>query len=105
MTKSRGTWKQSELPPVIGAVELALRRNDQSILSQSPSLEAADAHSIPSTPWPVVCAGQRPVILSTFFPHLQLIHCEVQIRERRYEGLRQFGDRPSPHCGSFAVHG
>ena len=105
MSGSHGTRKQSQLSPVIRAVKLSLRRRDQSIRPHPPPLEAADAHSIPRPSGPGVGASQGPVIVGAFIPHLQLVHNKVQIRERSHKRSREFRNRVSPHCGSFAVDG
>jgi len=105
MTESAGARKQSQLPPVIGVVEVALRRSDQPIRSHPPLLETADANSIPRASGTGVDAGQRPVILGGFLPHLQLVHCKVQIRERSHKRLSEFRNRVSPHCRSITVDG
>jgi len=105
MSGSHGTGCKSQLPPVIRAVKLSLRRRDQSIRSHPPPLEAADAHSIPRPSGPGVGASQGPVIVGAFIPHLQLVHNKVQIRERSHKRSREFRNRVSPHCRSIAVDG
>lgn len=94
-----------QLSSVIGAVEVALRRSDQSIRPNPPPLEATDAHSIPRASGTRIGAGQRPVILGAFLPQLQPVHRQVQIRERSHKRLSEFRNRLSTHRRSITVGG
>jgi hypothetical protein len=50
-----------QLTPIIGGIELALGGGDESIGSNLPTLEAADANPMPGPSRPGVGADQRPV--------------------------------------------
>ena len=74
-----------QLAPIIGGVELALRGGDESIGSNLPTLEAADANPMSAPSRPGVGADQRPVVLSTIRPNTHVVHNYLQIRERGHE--------------------
>ena len=74
-----------QLTLIIGTIEVALRGGDESIRSNLPTLEAADANAMPGASRSGVRADQRPVELSRIILDKYLVKDQMHIRVRGHE--------------------
>src|SRR6266446_6190327 len=81
---------------VVGAIELALRLRNESILSHPPLFEAAEPNPMPSSPRPVVSADKRPVVHRAVAFNTDVVHLQLHVRKRGHESLRHVVDGAAP---------
>lgn len=93
----------TQLPEILGTVEVTLRGGDESVQSELPAFEATDANPVSSASRPSVRAGQRPVVLSAVTLHKHLVHDYPHIWERCHERLSYFVIAPRPTAGALSL--
>ena len=89
-----------KLALVVGGVEVALRRGDESIGCELPFLEATEADAVAGAARAGVGANECPVIFDAIALNEDVVHGQMQIWKCRHESLHHFGDGCAPDSHS-----
>jgi hypothetical protein len=94
-----------QLTLVSATVEMALRLGNESIVSELPHFEAADANPATGATWSGVGADECPMVDSPLLLQEDLPHKYLQIWERGHECLRSLCDGSTADRRSAIVNG
>jgi len=81
-----------ELVLVFVAVEVAARFHNKTIVAKRPFLVATETHRFSGTFGSRIRTDERPTVNDLFRPDFEVIHSQLQIRERCHESLGHVGD-------------